>query len=247
MIDKFPVAKKVVVVMSGGMDSAIAARLSIEKYGADNVSALSFYYQQKQSIELDLAKHNCEKLGISHTLIDISFLGDIARPISANINQGLDMPTIVDILGDPAPITEVPFRNSILLMIAASYAQVNNCQLIVTGIQAQDEYSYWDTTKNFIDKMNSVLVQNRMHNIQIFAPFQGMNKKQEIEELLKIENINFLESTITCYNPDHNNKSCGACPSCAERIAAFAKIGVIDPIDYQHDICWESLFLKYKE
>lgn len=233
---------KAVVVMSGGMDSAIAARLVSAKLGGENVHALSFYYGQKQSIELDMAQANSKKLGLAkHLLVDISFLGDMVRGVSANISGGQDMPTIKDILGDPAPVTEVPFRNMILMSIASAYAQANGLNSIVTGVQAQDEYSYWDTTPAFIGAMNGVLAQNRMHDIQIFAPWQGVNKTTEIQILQALDgDASLLDTTITCYNPS-GNVSCGTCPSCAERIQNFARAGLKDNIPYAIDIPWDKL------
>ena len=238
-LSEFPDGKGAVVVLSGGMDSTIAARLAVEKFGSDKVHALSFYYGQKQSIELEFAKTNCEKLGIKHTLVDITFLGDMVRGVSANIVGGKAMPTIRDILGDPAPPSEVPFRNSILLMISAAYAQANGLQIIVTGVQAQDQYSYWDTTPSFIKSMNDVISQNRVHNIAFHAPWQGINKTEEIKTLIELDgSVKLLESTITCYNPT-GNVSCGNCPSCAERIASFMKSGLKDPVPYSIDIDWK--------
>lgn len=237
-----PEGRGAVVVMSGGMDSTIAARLAVEKYGAENVHALSFFYGQKQSIELTKAQENSATLGLAkHQLVDITFLGDMVRGVSANIVGGQVMPTIKDILGDPAPVTEVPFRNAILIMIASAYAQANGLQSIFTGVQAQDEYSYWDTTPAFIEAMNGVVSQNRMHKIKIHAPWQGVNKAQEIAVLFEMDdNVDLLRNTITCYDPV-GDVSCGKCPSCAERIANFAKAGIVDEIPYAIEIPWAKL------
>jgi 7-cyano-7-deazaguanine synthase len=234
-----PGATRAVVIMSGGMDSAIAARLTVEKLGAENVHALSFFYGQKQSIELEMAKTNSKKLNIAkHTVVDISFLGDMVRNVSANISGGKDMPTIKDILGDPQPVTYVPNRNAILLMIAASYAEANGIDLVVTGLQAQDQYSYWDTTPPFIFAINGLLSQNRQKRIRVHAPFMGKNKAEELSLLQELDgNIDLLKTTITCYNPE-GDVSCGKCPSCSERIANFKKAGLVDPIKYAIDIQW---------
>lgn len=242
VLAQFPEGTGAVVVMSGGMDSTIAARMAVEKYGADKVHALSFFYGQKQSIELEKAQENSVKLSLAkHMLVDISFLGDIVKGVSANIVGGLAMPTIQDVLGDPAPVTEIPFRNAIMIMMVAAYAQANKLQTIVVGVQAQDEYSYWDTTPAFIEAMNGVIKQNRMHNIKVHAPWQGVNKATEIQCLVELDGkIDLLASTITCYNPD-GEVSCGICPSCAERIANFAKAGFIDPIKYAIQIPWTGL------
>jgi 7-cyano-7-deazaguanine synthase len=238
-LKEFPEASKAVVVLSGGMDSAIAARLAAEKLGKENVHSLSFFYGQKQSIELEYAKINSEKLGLkSHTVIDISFLGDIVRDVTANIVGGKEMPTIKDVLADPQPVTYIPNRNAILFMIAASYAEANDLDLIVTGLQAQDQYAFFDTTPAFVDAINNVLAQNRQKKIRVYAPFVDKNKAQEIALLQELDgNVDLLKTTITCYNPTED-VSCGKCPSCAERIANFKKVGLIDPIKYAIDIQW---------
>ena len=239
---------KAVVVLSGGMDSTIAARLAVERYGAENVHALSFFYGQKQAIEIDYAANNAAALKLAkHTKVDISFLGDMVRGVSANIAGGLAMPTIRDILGDPAPTTEVPFRNGILLMIATAYAQANGIQTVITGLQAQDQYNYFDTTPAFVSAMNNVLALNRMHDIAIRAPFISSNKAQEIKALIELDgDAKLLDSTITCYNPD-GHVSCGKCPSCAERIKNFAEAGIKDNIPYAIEIPWDFLLRNTKQ
>ena len=242
ILDTYPEAEKVVVILSGGMDSTITARLAVEKYGAQNVHALSFFYKQKQSIEIDYAKANAVRLGLAkHTIVDISFLGDMAQGISANISGGKAMPTIRDVLGDPTPATYVPNRNMIMLSIAVSYAETVGAQFVLTGLQAQDEYSYFDTTLNFVCGMNSVLKQMRQRRVEIFAPFIVSNKAEEIAALIEVDgNAMLLKHTITCYNPT-DDTSCGVCPSCAERIKNFAKVGIEDPIPYSITIPWDKL------
>ena len=237
-LERFPNKGNAVVILSGGMDSSLSALLSVLKYGETNVHAITYFYKQKQSIEITKAEMVAKYLSIeSHNLIDISFLGDIARNISSNIQGGLDMPTIREILGHPQPSTVVPNRNAILLSIAAAYAEANGLHSIVTGLQAQDQYSYWDTTGRFVGAMNTVLECNRLFELSIVAPFIETNKREEIllcQEILG--STDFLGLTITCYNPDEKGESCGICPSCSERIMAFKRLGLIDPISYQTNV-----------
>lgn len=239
MIHLFPRADKVVVILSGGMDSTITCRLAVEKYGPENVHALSFFYKQKQSIEVEFASANAKRMNLAkHMVVDISFLGDVAQGISANVQGGKVMPTIQDILGDPTPPTYVPNRNMIMLSIAASYAETVGAQYVMTGLQAQDEYSYWDTTNSFVNSINGVLGNMRQRKVQVYAPFLNSNKADEIRELIRVVgDAELLSHTITCYNPN-GNVSCGTCPSCAERIANFKKVGIKDPIEYAININW---------
>lgn len=239
-LDLLPDVEGCVVVLSGGMDSTIAARLCIEKYGQSNVHACSFFYNQKQSIEIRMAGKTSSTLGLaSHRVFNIEFLGEIGKAISANVVGGLEMPTIRDIIGDPTPPTYVPNRNAILLMSTAAYAETLRMPLVVTGLQSQDQYGYHDTTPSFIKDMNTVLAHARVRQVQIAAPFLETNKADEIRLLLELDsNVRLLSHTLTCYNPGSDGSSCGRCPSCAERIANFKKAGIADPIHYQITIDW---------
>ena len=117
----------VVSVLPGGLDSTVMTHLLAVKYGPERVFALSYDYGQKQKVELDHASLTCSNLGIQHTILNLSILGDIVRNVSANIG-GTDvaMPTIRDVLGDPQPKTYVPFRNMILNSLAFSFAEAND-------------------------------------------------------------------------------------------------------------------------
>lgn len=238
--------KNVLSVLSGGLDSGIMTMVLAEKYGADRVFALSYDYGQKQRKELDKAAELCAKLGIGHKVLNLNILGEIAEPISANIaGSSIAMPTIQDVLGDPQPKTYVPFRNMILLSLTMAQAEASSASYVFTGLQIHDEYGYWDTTQKFVDSINVVAAQNRTHKVEIVAPFSLLSKAQEIKICIELGKESLLYHTLTCYNPNTKGESCGVCPSCAERIANFAKVGMRDPIKYQVDIPWKDLIQRY--
>lgn len=237
--------KNVVAVLSGGLDSSVMTMLLVHKYGPERVRALSYDYGQKQRVELERAFALCNKLGIRHKILNLEILGEIAKPMSANISgTDVEMPTIQDVLGDPQPPTYVPFRNMILLSLTMSYAEVNKASHVFTGLQVHDEYGYWDTSQRFVDSMNEVASQNRTHKVEITAPFSHLSKKEEILICKELGKEELLLNTISCYNPNNEGKSCGTCPTCAERIANFAKAGIEDPIPYQIDINWSGLIKR---
>tara|TARA_B100000902_G_scaffold316602_1_gene307971 strand:+ start:3350 stop:4051 length:702 start_codon:yes stop_codon:yes gene_type:complete len=230
---------KVLVVLSGGLDSSVATMMCVDKYGKDNVQTVTFNYNQKQILEIDRAGDLCKALDVKHTILDLSVLGTIAQPMSANISgTEIDMPNIKEVLGDPQPVTYVPFRNMILLSLAMSHAEVQGCNKVITGLQVHDEYGYWDTTQKFVDSMNNVASQNRTHSVTIEAPFSQMSKAEEIEVAIELDQFDLLRHTLTCYDPQ-GVLSCGKCPSCAERIMNFMKVGRKDPIPYDIDIDWK--------
>lgn len=230
-----------VVILSGGMDSTIAMALCVEKYGADNVRALTFYYGQKQSAEIDKAKESTALLGVKHKILNLEVLGDISKGFSANVDNDITMPTIQDVLGDPRPKTYVPNRNMILMSLAAAFAEVENISNIVMGLQIHDEYGYHDTTQRFVDKINTTLDENRIIKIKVLAPFASLSKYDELQICKEMGMEHLLSHTLTCYNPDDDGRSCGRCPSCAERIQNFAKAGFPDPVPYSIEIPWDDI------
>ena len=166
-------------------------------------------------------------------MVDLEFLKDINQGFSSNVDAGMAMPTITDVIGDPQPSTYVANRNMIMMSIAAAVAETRGVDTVICGLQANDNYNYHDTTPQWVGKLNSLLDENRKLGIRVVAPFVEMSKVEEIKAVLEMDgNLDLLASTLTCYNPDASGASCGVCPSCAERLQAFSKVGVTDPINY---------------
>ena len=242
-----PDVKGCVVILSGGMDSTIAMRLAVEKYGKANVSALTFYYGQKQKREIDMAAMSTNMLGVEHKIVDASFLGEISKGFSANVDTDIAMPTIKEVLGDPRPKTYVPNRNIILMSIAAAYAVTRKVDTFLCGLQVHDEYSYHDTTQRWVDKVNDLLSENRILKIKLVAPFSTLSKYDELQVLKELDgNLMLTAFTLTCYNPNTQHESCGVCPSCSERIANFARMGIADTINYSKVIPWDNIISNMK-
>lgn len=239
-LNRLPDTKGCVVVLSGGMDSTIAMRIAVAKYGAENVAAITYFYGQKQAVEIEKAKESTALLGVKHKIVDASFLGEISKGFSANVDTDMAMPTIKDVLGDARPKTYVPNRNMILMSIAAAYAEVNDVDTIITGLQSTDEYGYHDTTARWTGKLNDLLSENRIIKIKLIAPFVTLSKSDELQVLKELDgNMDLLKHSLTCYNPNEHGESCGNCPSCSERINAFMKNKTIDPVKYSREIPWK--------
>lgn len=233
------------VILSGGLDSTTLLYDVADSFTANKTLAISYKYGQKHSIELDKAKESCRKLGVKHKIIDMAFLGDIVSNVSALIEDSeISVPTIEETLGDPAPVTEVPYRNMIMCSLALAFAQANNCDEVYLGIQRHDQYGYWDTTVDFLDNMNEVSMLNRKHKIELKAPFVDLSKNDEIEIGVKL-GVPFYD-TWSCYEgPNDHGEACGTCPTCSERIVAFAKAGFKDPVPYAILVPWDNLIEKY--
>jgi len=230
ILERLPEGKGAVVVLSGGLDSTTALRLAVEKYGAGNVRALTFFYGQRQA-ELGCAKRTAARLGVRHRVVDIRFLGEMNQGFCANVDRGIEMPTIDEVEGDPMPKTCVSNRNMILLSIAAAEAETSGLDVVLTGLQVNDRYNYHDCTSQWLGKLNALLDENRVHKVRVVAPFIDLTKVQEIQTIVELDgNLDVLGDTLTCYNPDpYTAQPCMKCPSCAERAAAFEKAGFPDP------------------
>ncbi len=252
----------VISVLSGGLDSSILTYLLCERYGREKVRCLSFFYEQKQAFELEMAKKTTTYLGVQHKLLDISALAQLSREVSANISgTSLKMPRIQDVLGEPQPVTYVPFRNMILASFAFSYAEAQKASFVYMGLQAHDIYNYWDTSPSFVASLNELARQNRKYNLCLKTPFAEFSKTDELELALQLEqkkaadsmayqknpwNFVRLGDSLTCYEPQVEQDktkvlACGYCPSCSERIMAFSKLGYRDPVSYKRKIDWDKL------
>ncbi len=232
--------KPVVVILSGGLDSSTVLLAALQKYDdATKIKAISFSYGQKQTIELWRASRMCQTFKVDHKIIDLEVLGEMVKDVSANIKGStVEMPTIKDVLGDPAPVTYVPNRNMIMFSLAAAYAEAIGAENILAGLQSNDEYNYHDTTQRWCMKFNQLLGENRKHLIQLYVPLIDWDKTKEVAWLKENDMLVYMYMTLTCYNPDTNHRSCGKCPSCSERIKAFMNNKVADPLDYAIDIPW---------
>jgi 7-cyano-7-deazaguanine synthase len=236
---------KKISILSGGLDSTVLTYSLVHKYGSENVIALSFNYGQRHSLELNKAITTCKKLGIRHEIIDISFMSEIIKNVSSLSNKKeVEVPNILDVIGDPQPPTYVPYRNMLLTTMAFTFAESNDVDEVYLGIQQHDEYSYWDTTIKFVEKMNRVSSLNRTNSIKLVAPFVSMSKQDEIEIGEKL-NVPW-EDTWTCYtglNKDGEEIACGTCPSCSERIQNFLLADVEDKVKY--NTSWNDIRNKY--
>lgn|SRR5574343_128969 len=236
-ISKLPDAKGCVVILSGGLDSTITMRLCVEKYGAENVHAITFNYGQRQQFEIQQAAKSTSLLGVSHEVVDLAFLKEIGKGFSCNVDYDMDMPKSEDVSKRHNPMTYVPNRNTIMLSIAAALCEVKGVEYIMAGFQISDFSGYWDTTRTYVDKINGLFSENRDIQVQVIAPFVGMSKADEIRCLIELDgNVQFVKNTITCYNPSEDGISCGECPSCLDRLKNFSELGIYDPIPYHSKV-----------
>ena len=195
--------KKAIIICSGGLDSTTLLHEMIkeEKYKPEEILAVSYYYGQRHSLELDCAKYQCKLLNVEHKIIPlVEFMRSYK---SALTRADIEVPHIKDVLGDPQPPTYVPFRNQTFLTIICGIAESVGATKIYYGAQMHDLYGYFDCTKEFITRFNNLISLNRKHQIELITPFANFSKAQIAQKAidLKVD----LSHTWSCYNPITEN------------------------------------------
>lgn len=214
-----------VAIVSGGMDSVTLLHYLI-KEKKRRPAVLTFLYGQKHDKEVACARWQCQQLGCDpHLVLDLGLL----RPLFANsalVGAQTAIPTAEAVQGDPQPATYVPNRNLIFLALAAAWAETQDVTEVFYGAQRHDLYGYWDTTPTFLERINQLLGLNRQKAIQIQAPFVDHSKADLLRVGLALD-VDYAQ-TWSCY--EGGERACGVCPTCAERLQAFAAVGINDPL-----------------
>lgn len=217
-----------VAIVSGGMDSVTLLHHLVRRLGR-TPAVLTFSYGQKHSKEVALARYQAEALSCAAwRQIDLAPLTP-AFASSALVSPALAIPDLAAVQGDPQPPTYVPNRNLIFLAIAAAYAEAMGVTDIFYGAQRHDLYGYWDTTPEFVAAVNTLLALNRKRAIHVQTPFVHLSKADILQVGFEL-GVDYAQ-TWSCYEGDA--LACGVCPTCAERLQAFAEIGQRDPVPYR--------------
>lgn len=229
---------KAVILLSGGLDSSTV----LYQARADGCEcyAISFDYQQRHRRELEAAQAIARSAGVAdHQIVsfDLRQWGG-----SALTDNRINLPQARS-LGEMAqniPVTYVPARNTIFLSFALAYAETLNAERVYIGVNALDYSGYPDCRPDYIQAMQEVFrlgtKQGREGNaIAILTPLIYL-KKTEIIQLGDRLGVPW-EQTWSCYAG--GEIACGVCDSCRLRLAAFAALGVEDPLPYSIDCLHE--------
>lgn len=216
---------KTIVMLSGGMDSAVALAEAVKKYGHEQVWAVTFDYGQRHIRELDAVSKlvNHYDVGWKYFPIDLTKIGG-----SSLTDTKIEVPDLEsDIRPQEVAMTYVPMRNTIFLAICAAYAEVLGCETIYTGFNWIDSGGYPDTTQIYVDVMNLMLAIGSRDQPKIVAPLVKMTKAQIVQrgEELKVP----WQITWSCYKG--LAKPCGICNACVQREKGFREAGVEDPLE----------------
>ncbi len=224
---------KAVVLLSGGMDSAITA--AIARARGFSLHALSFRYGQRHAAELHAARRVAAHLGVAqHAVIDIDLRAFGGSALTADIAVPKDR--LLDEIGGGVPITYVPARNTIFLSFALAWAETLDATDIFIGVNALDYSGYPDCRPEYIAAFQSLAnlatragTEGRRH-FTIHTPLIRLSKREIVERGLAL-GVDF-GLTLSCYDPSDAGEACGRCDACTLRLKGFRESGIDDPASY---------------
>jgi 7-cyano-7-deazaguanine synthase len=217
-------ALPVVVLLSGGMDSVSALYDALSHHRV--VSAISFDYGAKHNHkEIPFATYHCRKFNIEHRIIHLDFVGELFK--SDLLKSGGAIPD-GHYEEQTMKSTVVPFRNGIMLSIAAGFAESREAAGLVIAAHAGDHAIYPDCREEFMKSMADAIQLGTYAGIRLLRPFISMTKADIASRghSLGID----LSQTWSCYKGDAIH--CGTCGTCVERREAFIVAGIPDPTKY---------------
>lgn len=223
---------KALVLFSGGVDSTTCLGIAVDKYGAENVIALSIYYGQKHDKEIQSAKKISEYYGVNLKTLDLTkIFADSDCSLLSHSDENIPRESYAEQLEktDGKPVsTYVPFRNGLFISSAASIALSNNCDVVYYGAHSDDAAgnAYPDCSDEFNQAMNTAVYIGSGNQLKIVAPFVNMTKADIVKIGLELKVP--YELTWSCYEGSDN--PCGVCGTCRDRIKAFEANGVTDPL-----------------
>ena len=218
--------KKAVCIISGGMDSALGAKIAQEE-GYELIALHFNYGQRTEKKELDSFRRVSKKLdAIESYEIDLDFFKQIGA--SALTDSNLAVPT--DGIESGVPITYVPFRNGIFISIATALAEKHEAEALFIGVVEEDSSGYPDCRDTYIKSMEkSINLGTKDETVlEIKMPLVHMKKSEIVAKSIEL-NVP-LEDTWSCYQ--NEDKACGVCDSCRLRLNGFKQAGIVDPIGY---------------
>lgn len=230
---------KALVLSSGGVDSTTCVGIAVDKYGSSNVVTASLYYGQKHDKELECARKVAEYYGVRHIEEDISNVMKFAKDVCTLMKGGkeIEHSSYAEQIardGEGRVATYVPFRNGLLLSIAASYADSifpGEEVEIYYGAHADDAagQAYADCSPEFAEAMDQAIYIGTYKKISVARPLINMNKSQVVKTGLELGVPYNL--TWSCY--EGGEKQCGTCGTCIDRRKAFEDNNIVDPVPYE--------------
>lgn len=214
--------KNGLIVLSGGMDSITM----LYEFQDKIKMAISFDYGSNHNMrEIPFAKLHCRRLKIKHYTIHLGFMH---KHFKSSLLEGADAVPNGKYNEENMKSTVVPFRNGIMLSIAAGIAESHGLNAVYIANHAGDHAIYPDCTPAFVDAISKAAEAGTYNNLKIIAPYTNITKT-DIAKKGKALGIDYSE-TWSCYKG--GNAHCGTCATCNERKMALRAAGIDDRTIY---------------
>ena len=212
--------KDSLIVLSGGLDSTTM----LYEYSERIALAVTFHYGSNHNDrELVFAQLHCERLGIPHMVVRLPFIKQFFR---SSLLEGADAIPEGNYDEENMKSTVVPFRNGIMLSIAAGLAENNSLQYIMLANHAGDHTIYPDCRPAFVEAMSQATKAGTWNGVELLTPYTNITKADIVRRGMKL-GINYDE-TWSCYKGEE--KPCGVCGTCREREEALRDAGYYNQI-----------------
>lgn len=169
---------------------------------------------------------HCERLGIRHITINLDFMHQYFK---SSLLDGADAIPEGHYAEENMKSTVVPFRNGIMLAVAAGVAESNGLKNVLIANHAGDHTIYPDCRPEFINAIDQATQAGTFVNVRVLAPYTNISKT-DIAKRGKTLGIDYTE-TWSCYKG--GDKHCGRCGTCVERKEALAGAGIEDHTEYE--------------
>lgn len=189
--------------------------------------AVSFHYGSNHNDkEIPFAQYHCEKLGIKHMIIPLSFMKAYFK---SSLLEGADAVPEGNYDDENMKSTVVPFRNGIMLAIAAGLAETNGLKHVMMANHSGDHTIYPDCRPEFADAMSAAIAAGTYDGITLVTPYTNISKT-DIVKRGKDLGLDYTQ-TWSCYKG--GEKHCGKCGTCMERKEALRDAGMVDKTIYE--------------
>ena len=223
---------RALVLCSGGVDSTTLLAMAVDKYGSENVVALSISYGQRHEKELKAARDVARYYHIEQRFLDLAAIfADSSCSLLAHSEKEIPKESYAEQLEETDTklvSTYVPFRNGLFLSSAASMALSLECSVLYYGAHHDDwaGNAYPDCSREFVVAMNNAIKEGTGGELHMEAPFVEWSKADIVKKGLEL-NVPY-ELTWSCY--EGGDKPCGVCATCIDRRRAFELNGSVDPL-----------------
>ncbi len=210
--------KDALIVLSGGMDSVTM----LYEYADSIALAVNFNYGANHNArEAECARYNCRKLGIELVEIDLAFMG---RYFESSLLSGADAIPSGHYEDENMRSTVVPFRNGIMLSVAAGLAESRGLKAVMIANHGGDHAIYPDCRPGFVKAMGRAIAEGTYEGVDLRAPYTDISKADIARRGARL-GVDYSH-TYSCYRGGEHH--CGTCGTCVERREALDAAGLTD-------------------